>query len=436
MLQDFTKRKFEDYLKIADFQDVQITFRKIKESSLPAYIINFFDCSLPAGKSGISKKEFEQLLKKAIVFNINYIIKPKTTLLKFLFNDVETRPADNIRDKLNYFQFYGYYINHINDFLTLNSPDTVSVNQVKHLIDEVNSKILSEINSPDNDDSQRLNLVKLLYYFFHDLPDNNPINIKIPKKLLSVFFQDKGFNEIKSRVDNFFKDEIFIQEAVELLNPASKKKQKTKLKIESVSSKTEVTEEEIKEIVSKAKITLKKTEPSVQKAERIKKAPEEDKNKEPIRIPEIRHITEAELQMPVIKNKNIIKDNALYSDDLLTASKEIIPEAEIAPSKTEINSKLISDIFSENSRRKKIIKKLFGKDEIKFNKTVSNILESGSWKNASKLISEYYDLQKIDYYSSEAVKFVDLLHSHFINTKDYAPVKKTGNDNQWNKMNA
>src|SRR5205085_195995 len=195
MLQDFTQKKFNDYIAIVKFQEDKVTLRGIKESGLPPFIINFLDCSLSDGQNSLNKKEFNQLLNKAIVFNINYIIKPKNTLLKFLFGEVETRPVDFIRSRLDYFQFYGYYIDHITDFIDLNTPETISLNQVRHLIDEINSKILAEVNDTSNGDSQRLNLVKLLYYFFHDLPGNNPINIKIPKKILSVYLQDKGFAE-------------------------------------------------------------------------------------------------------------------------------------------------------------------------------------------------------------------------------------------------
>src|ERR1700675_4264843 len=100
MLPDFVKKKFSDYSKLVEFSGGKTSYRKIRESSLPAFIINFFDCSLTHKEAPVSKKEFDALLNKAIVFNVNYIIKPKNTIIKFLYGDVETRPVEFIREKL------------------------------------------------------------------------------------------------------------------------------------------------------------------------------------------------------------------------------------------------------------------------------------------------------------------------------------------------
>jgi|GEM_PF-1347117 len=419
MLQNFTKKKTDDYLSIVNFYEDNISARAIKESGLPPFIINFFECTLLKDKNLLTRKEFEHRLNKAIIFNVNYIIKPKSTLLKFLFGEVETRPLEFIRERIKYFQFYGYYISHISDFLALNSPETVSVNQVKHLIDEINSKILAEVNDPSNGDSQRLNLVKLLYYFFHDLPGNNPINIKLPKKILSVYLQDKGFTEIKSRVDNFFSDEIFIQEAIELMKPGTQKSR--------TKSDEGLSEEKVKEIVNNAKTNLVNTtyiktnlinkEASNKDLEKTlqakEKLPEIATLPDVSKLPDIKSIREAEIKMPDLKDKKVITDDEIYSDDLLFASQlnDLVPPVPLTDE--EVKAKLIDKIFYKESYKKKIIKKIFDKNEILFKSKVSRILDFENWKQASEFVANYYDNSKIDYFSDEAVKFVDLLEAHF-----------------------
>jgi len=217
MFEEFKEKKFSEYLNLVKFTGERTGIHSLRSSKLPPYIVNFFECQYPKTGQSVSKIEFEKTLQKALIFSINYIIKPRATVIKFIFGNVDTRPAEYVKQKLNYFQFYNYYISHIRDFIGLNNPHTISRNQIEHLIKEINGKILQEINNPVNSDTQKLNLIKLLYYFFLDLTDNNPVNIKLPKKILSVFFQDKGFNDIKKRIDKFFSDEIFIQEAIELL---------------------------------------------------------------------------------------------------------------------------------------------------------------------------------------------------------------------------
>ncbi len=46
MLQDFTQKKFDDYIAIVKFPEDKISLRNINESGLPPFIINFFDCNL------------------------------------------------------------------------------------------------------------------------------------------------------------------------------------------------------------------------------------------------------------------------------------------------------------------------------------------------------------------------------------------------------
>src|SRR6266540_762955 len=100
MLQDFVKKKFDDYRELVEFSSGTTSFRKIRHSNLPAFIINFFECSETSKDAALSRKEFDGLLNKAIIFNVNYIIKPKHTLLKFLFGDVETKPVEFITSRL------------------------------------------------------------------------------------------------------------------------------------------------------------------------------------------------------------------------------------------------------------------------------------------------------------------------------------------------
>ena len=109
MFQDFAKRKFADYLALLEFPAGRMSYSNLKNSSLPPFIISFIEYYTPNRNIPLDKKDFEEILDKAIVFNINYIIKPRNTILKFLFGEIETRPVRFIEDRLRYFQFYGFF---------------------------------------------------------------------------------------------------------------------------------------------------------------------------------------------------------------------------------------------------------------------------------------------------------------------------------------
>jgi hypothetical protein len=412
MFEDFAKRKFNEYLQLIEFSADKTAYQKIRSSGLPPYIINFFDCSIKKKQNPIPRKEAEDILQKAVIFNINYVIKPKATLLKFLFGDVETRPADYINERLRYFQFYSYYTEHIIEFIAINSLYVISINQIEHLIDEVNKKIFTEI-SPEKAEANRFNLIKLLYYFFLNLGPNNPINIKIPKRILSVFFNDKGFTEIKNKIDCFFAEDIFIQEAMEMMKHPEPKPAK---------KEEEVDETRVKEILEKAKTDLLSPDASLKD---IEKTVGKDSEVLDIKVTELKK--EDELRIPdEVAEKKLVLDESIYSEDLEfeAAVSEAVPGISLSDDRFE---KDFNDIFSEEKKRKKIVKKIFSKNEIEFKENVLKILRTENWDDATKLIEELFERNEVNFYSEEAVTFVDLLETHFVkdnnkNNRDSAAV--------------
>lgn len=414
LFEDFANKKFRDYSALVQFSEGKTHLKNIRESSLPPYIINFFECSYKNKPVILNGADFENVLNRAVVFSINYVIKPGNTLLKFLFGYVETRPAGYISERLRYFQFYNYYIEQIENFIIINSPVTISVNQIKRLISNVNIKILEEISVVPNGDSGRLNLVKLLYIFFRDLTLNNPINIKLPKKILSVFFADKGFIDIKERIDGFFSHEIFIQEAIELMKPAKKK---------TARVKTDADQRRAEQILSDAKKSLINAEAS-NKDIKIALITDENtpKPEEMIDVKNlagIKTIRESELIPGDELEKQADSGEEIYSEDLILEAK--LREAAAEPlSPEEQKAMLFDELFCEESYRKAILRKIFKWDENTFKEFVMSLLEEDNWESAAKKIDEYYSNNKIKYFSEEAVKFVDIMQYYFENlgTKD------------------
>lgn len=299
----------------------------------------------------------------------------------------------------------------------MNAMDVLSVNQIEHIINDINSNLLEEINDSSNGNSQRLNLVKLLYYFFVDLTDNNPINIKLPKKILSVFLADKGFTDIKSRTDSFFSDEIFIQEAIELMNPGSKKPARVK-------SDIDMSEKTVKEMVNKAKTNFINKESVNKDVEGIFEPAEKIPDLE--KLPDVKSIRETETSMPKVEPKTLVINEEIYSNDLIFEAQfsSIIPQE--PSSGKEMREILIYELFCEESYRKKIIKKLFHKNELSFKQTVSNILDLTSWNEVIPVLEKIFTKNKTDLYSEETVKFVDILQGHFTKTTVYSSQKQQG----------
>jgi len=397
MFEKFINRKIQEYWKQAEFAfsgAAGISLHKLYQSNLPPYIINFLEQSA-TDKDSISRQEFERTLRRAIVFNINYVIKPRATLLKFLFGSADARSADYITQRLTYFQFYRYYIDAIREFIQLRQPPIVSVSQVEKILDEVNKKILAEITSDASSDTQRLNLIKLLYHFFMDLTENNPINIKLPKSILSSFFRDKQFYELKKRTDSFFKEDIFIQEALELMKRKKGGHKQEEIPEDSAAGGSPrfstpggtLPGRERGAVGNKTNLLLKSGVIT-----------EEINNATPSPAPE--------------------SDTRLYSDELMEASSAttmfVSHGAEHPESPEEKKKKLLEDLFCEPQYRKQILKKLFRKDEKKFTEFVYKLLDINSWDSACDFIDDFFAKNKLDYLSEEAVKFVDIMEGYFV----------------------
>jgi hypothetical protein len=396
MLHEFAQKKFRSYESLLEFHAGRITLDKIRSSQLPHYIINFIENYTHSSGYPLEKIHFDEILNKAIIFNINYIIKPCNTILKFLFGSVESRRSEFIAERLKYFQFYGYYTGRIYELV--NDQDIISVTQVRQLLNSINLKILQELSDPD-DDVSRKNLIKLLFFYFHD-EDKNRINLSIPTKILSLFLYDKGFYDLKNKADNFFSDEIYFQEAVELINPRKAIKK-------SKESDIDISDDKLNEIISRAKSVLMNNDLSDIEIGNMRRKSHED-------IPdfEINDDRDNVSGREAISVSSI--DHSLseyYSEELIFASKfPEIPEI----SDEEKKHMLIDELFCEQTYRNKIIKHIFRGSEDLFREKISVILDQEDWSKVTEIITDLFGTNKVDYLSEEAVKFVDILQDHFI----------------------
>jgi hypothetical protein len=142
-------------------------------------------------------------------------------------------------------------------------------------------------------------------------------------------------------------------------------------------------------------------------------------------ITEFREAEESDIINRMIEDKHFTKED-LHSEDLLLVSqnKNITTEEPITEEQKRIE--LLNKLFCEESYRRKIIKRVFHRDEKLFNDTVLHMLGVSDWKNAISIIEEYFDTNRVNYFSEEAVKFVDILQNYFSNP-DNSEVKKQGN---------
>jgi len=66
----------------------------------------------------ISFNDIEKLIMQAVSFNINYVVRPKWSLTKLIYNDQDFVPVDELERMLNYLYYYDYVKNVLTAYIS------------------------------------------------------------------------------------------------------------------------------------------------------------------------------------------------------------------------------------------------------------------------------------------------------------------------------
>src|SRR5690606_37674900 len=191
MLEQFVESKIKiERARIDKYDD--ITKSDVKKSRLPApikrYIIARFD-----GK--LTDKEFSTLLSKAIKLNINYTIRPKWTLLNFLFNKYDSQQAEVIKEKTDIFTYYRFYIDFLINYIDEHSLVIITKDKAAMFIDEAN-KALHEKLVNNISGVKVKNFFIQLYRLSEEDQSNVSLTSTVPFLFIKTFLEDKDYKDI------------------------------------------------------------------------------------------------------------------------------------------------------------------------------------------------------------------------------------------------
>ena len=138
MFEEIVEKKFRPLKAIVD-ELKSISLETIKNSDLPLFAINF----LSAEQTEINDRNtLNELLEKSVKLIVNYSLRPKWTIVNFLFGGYDSKPADEILRKAEVFRFYRYYIDLITNHIKDNALMFLTQDDVKFLVDEANKVVL------------------------------------------------------------------------------------------------------------------------------------------------------------------------------------------------------------------------------------------------------------------------------------------------------
>ena len=147
-----------------------------------------------------SSEYISKLILHASSFTVNFLIRPKWSLIKFIFDDEEHKTAVEIKQILNYLYYYGYLKNVLVSYLDKKKILSMNKDEFAELLDKI-EKLGVETYL---DDVLNTALKSMAEFFNIGTTQKN----KVPLPGIQIFLKEKKLTDhINSLNENFNSDE-------------------------------------------------------------------------------------------------------------------------------------------------------------------------------------------------------------------------------------
>jgi len=406
-----------------------ISLQTVNESSLPAFIKSFINAEVTEIKS---KNELDKLIVNAVKLKLNFTIRPKWTILNYLFANCDSNPTAQIKNKTGIFEYYGFYTDLISKYIEESTDLILSRKTVNSLIDETNEYLYAKL-------SHNISAIKTRNFFIqlfklkHREDAEISLDSEIPYLWIKLFLEDKEFpvdenNNTEKTPGSFI---IFLNKfnALDGIKENSGIALKTIIKVfsEKYSSPVKTpktvadagaeagageTVAEVGAVVgavvgagaggTEGKGIKEKDE--IVKPKRIVIKEEDDNNMG--RAGKPKRIVLMEEGSNTKENESIPERIPESDEEKKEMPVEVIEESE----KSEY--KHLRRILNE-SELEKISRKIFRSSRFIMLNTLDKLEDYGNWADASAYIKDLFIKNKINIYDKDVLNFVNTLHNYF-----------------------
>lgn len=391
MFEEFVRNKISSESGILNNLN-GISRDNIVKSNLSEFSKNYLLTELT---SDPTTEQLSEIIIKSNKLYFNFTIRPKWTLLTFLFSSFESRPPNDILKKLSYFPFYKYYRDSITEFIKERDPIFVTKPEVTALINNTNDAIYNKLTSEISGQKIKNLFLQIFLLKYEDEALYN-LESSVPFSFIKIFLEDKSFSDLDakfSRLKNLTDEkEISLKDIIIVLTDKFSMIEKE----DPVEVRNEIS------IQDKNEIVIKDTVPVIKAAEKIEITVDEKKETE-------------KKEIEIIKTDN----RKIYSEELIKADSENKPgkQKEIALEeikvKEEISRKgIIKNLFNDK-RTGKITDIIYNSDIIMKEKSFEKLSECRSWKEASNHLKNIFQNNEVDIYNKEVITFVNVLNEYF-----------------------
>ncbi len=435
MFESFVQTKIRNENEIINAA-TEFSRESILKSGLSDFSKNYLIYDFP---EKTVKSEFLPRIEKSNKLFLNYVIRPKWTLLAFLFGNFESRPPNEIINRLSLFPFYKFYVDAVSDFIKDNSQIFVTKHEITEIIDETNKVIYDKL-TVDISGIKIKNFFLQIFNLKYEAGSNNNNNnynleSTIPYSFLKIFLEDKSYPDLIKKfkvIGDLSEDsEISLKDIIKILTGKYNSAEK------SVNKSVEApVEEQIQEQIEESAEKFIETDSDEIIISDVKKdasgktiTGKLSVTKEILILDKDEKIVQKNIKQEKFIQENIAQENIkqegmkpgeaaeeIYSEGLIKANKEAeakskeennnLPEAE------QKRNQILKDLF-DKKHFQKILNKVYKLDLINSEKSFDKLSEYKTWKEASYHLKEIFRNNRVDIYNKDVMKFVNVLNDYF-----------------------
>jgi hypothetical protein len=339
---------------------IVISMNSLRDSKLSDFTKNFIKTETDSIQD---KTILFNLIDKSVKLNFNYALRPKWTILNYLFGNLDSKPVSDVLNKLEIFEFYIYYTEHIADYINESGLVVITKDKIRNLIEEVDSELHQKFTNNITGIKIRNFFIQLFKLKYED-ETLVGLDSTIPYSFLRLFLEDKMFSDLFAKFR----------------------------KIESIKDENEIDLMTITKI-----LTDKFSEADVPITQE--------------RNPEIVKPTDEKIELPIPVESKPAKEPE--ADEIIQPA--LFPE-EFTEEQFYYSPKKIKGLFKK-SELKFILKKIFRSDNSAMDTAFRELDNIDRWDNASEYLKNLFLTNKVNIRNSKIVLFVDVLNEYF-NKKD------------------
>jgi hypothetical protein len=377
-------------------------YESIVNSNLGDFTKNFV---LLENNNYNTKDALMKSVEKSVKLLINYTVRPKWTLLNYIFGSIDSKPSREIMNKVEIFTFYHYYLEMIRSIASDNEQVSVKKLNVESALDSINKDIYEKLTS-DITSLKIKNLFVQVFKLKYGDQTEISLDMSVPFSFIKLFLEDKGYNDLLVKFGNDFDEftDVELKTIIKILSGKYFKYENSEaLKVDDVFIQTTTARTE-KQSVQKTGVIEKTEEPVKEQVQ--------EPVKDFVNRPMKKFFEEPAKSTAKEPLKESVKESIKEVEKPVQAEPKKTETPPVAYTQEEKTGQSLRYLFKEDEIRV-ISKKVFDGHRTLMIEALGEIEKLNSWRETTELLKNIFKNNKVNYYDKNVILFVDILSDYF-----------------------